>query len=215
MKNKTKAMWIELVGGIFGWIWIGSFFGSIYFLIQAALYDGSWLNLAAVLFAGVISKAVLRESEARKSLLMTHESVNFDSNSKFDNVDDKKCHKEIEKIVQQYGEFLQHSSPATGCVADQEKLPFPKGTIKNALINALKNTEDNHQKEVLKFAYLSLVNWQPDVGDSNHGIDLTDVDPMLVNPDEFLASLESTKDWSQIIQKEEMELRAELKQFDL
>ena len=106
MKNKTKAMWIELVGGIFGWIWIGSFFGSIYFLIQAALYDGSWLNLAAVIFAGVISKAVLRESEDRKSLLMTHESVNFDGNGKFDNVDDKKCHKETEKIVQQYGEFL-------------------------------------------------------------------------------------------------------------
>jgi hypothetical protein len=172
------------------------------------------VNLVGVVLAGGISKAVLRDCEARKNSMMTQESINDDGNKKSDDSGEPSWTEEAEKIVQKYGEVLQHSSPVAGCVADQDKLPYPKDVIKTALIKALQNTVDNHQKEVLKIGYLGLANWQSDVGDSNQGIDLTKVDPML-DPAEFLALHESSKDWSQIIQNEEMELQAELKELGL
>jgi len=214
MKPINKAMWFELVGGIFGWVWIAASIGAIYFLVQAVFYDGSWVNLVGAMLTGGISKIVLRECEARKNLLMTQESINIDGNTKSDDTGEPAWAEQAEKIVQKYGEVLQHSSPVAGCVADQDKLPYPKDVIKTALIKALQNTVDNHQKEVLKIGYLSLANWQSDVGDSNQGIDISKVDPM-IDPTEFLALHESSKDWSQIVQNEEMELQAELKELGL
>ena len=49
---------------------------------------------------------------------------------------------------------------------------------------------------------------------SHQGIDLTKIDPML-DPSEFLAMHESSKDWGQIVQNEEKKLQAELKDLGL
>lgn len=214
MKPINKAMWFELAGGIFGLIWITASVGAIYFFVQAIFYDGSWVNLVGVLLTGGISKVVLRECEARKNLLMTQESINSHNNKKSEDSSESAWTDEAEKIVQKYGEVLQHASPVAGCVANQDQLPYPKGVIKIALIKALQNTVDNDQKDALQAAYLSLANWQSDVGDSNQGIDLTKVDPM-IDPSEFLAMHESSKDWGKIVQKEEIELQAELKELGL
>jgi len=207
MKPINKAMWFELVGGIFGWVWIAASIGAIYFLVQAVFYDGSWVNLVGVMLTGGISKVVLRECEARKNLLMTQESINSDGNTKSDDTDEPAWAEQVEKIV-------QNASPVAGCVADQNELPYPKDVIKTALIKALQNTVDSHQKGALQVAYLSLANWQSDVGDSHQGIDLTKIDPML-DPSEFLAMHESSKDWGQIVQNEEKKLQAELKDLGL
>ena len=186
MKPIKKAMWFELVGGIFGWVWIAASIGAIYFLVQAVFYDGSWVNLVGVMLTGGISKVVLRECEARKNLLMTQESINSDGNTKSDDTDEPAWAEQVEKI----------------------------DAIKAALITALQNTVDSHQKGALQVAYLSLANWQSDVGDSHQGIDLTKIDPML-DPSEFLAMHESSKDWGQIAQNEEKKLQAELKDLGL
>ena len=214
MRPIRKAMWFELVGGIFGWVWIAASIGAIYFLVQAVFYDGSWMNLVIVMLTGGISKVVLRECEARKNLLMTQESINSDGNTKSDDTDEPAWAEQVEKIVQKYGEVLQHASPVAGCVADQNELPYPKDVLKTALIKALQNTVDSHQQGALRVAYLSLSNWQSDVGDFHQGLDLTKIDPML-DPSEFLATLESSKDWGQIVQNEEKKLQAELKDLGL
>ena len=145
---------------------------------------------------------------------MTQESINSDGNTKSDDTDEPAWAEQVEKIVQKYGEVLQHASPVAGCVADQNELPYSKDVIKTALIKALQNTVDSHQKGALQVAYLSLANWQSDVGDSHQGIDLTKIDPML-DPSEFLAMHESSKDWGQIVQNEEKKLQAELKDLGL
>ena len=214
MKPIKKAMWFELVGGIFGWVWIVASIGAIYFLVQAVFYNGSWVNLVSVMLTGGFCKSVLRECERRKILLMTQESINSDGNKKLDDSGEPAWTEEAEKIVQKYGEVLQHGCPVAGCVADQDELPYPKGVIKSALIKALQNTVDSHQKDALQVAYLSLANWQLDVGDSIQGIDLTKVDPM-IDPSEFVAMHGSSKDWGQIVQNEEIDLQAELKELDL
>ena len=207
-------MWFELIGGIFGWVWIAASIGAIYFLVQAVFYDGSWMNLVIVMLTGGISKVVLRECEARKNLLMTQESINSDGNMKSDDTNEPAWAEQVEKIVEKYGEVLRHASPVAGCVADLNELPYPKDVLKTALIKALQNTVDSHHKGALQVAYLSLANWQSDVGDSHQGIDLTKIDPML-DPSEFLPMRESFKDWGQIVQNEEKKLQAELKDLGL
>jgi len=131
-----------------------------------------------------------------------------------DNSTEPASTKEVEKIVHQYGEILQHASPAPGSVADQDKLPYPKEVIKTALITALRHNADSHQKDALEAAYLGLANWQPDVGDTDQGFDLTNVDTML-EPSELLAMHESSQHWEQIVQSEEESLYAELRALDL
>ena len=214
MNSKKKARWLELVGGIFGWVWIASCVGAIYLLVKAIFDDGSWVNLVGAILIGGISKAVLRECETRKNLLMARESMDIDGNEKPDDSDEPAWTEEVEKIVHQYGEILQHASPAPGSVADQDKLPYPKEVIKTALITALRHNADSHQKDALEAAYLGLANWQPDVGDADQGFDLTNLDTML-EPSELLALHESSKHWEQIVQNEAASLYAELQDLDL
>ena len=212
MKSKNKAMWLELIGGIFGWIWIAAFIGTIYLLIQTIFYDGELVILIGVVLAGGISKAFLRALEERKIFLMNQEPINDTDNNKSANNHEPDQIEETEKIVQKYGKFLENSSPADGCVADQSKLPHSKTVIKTALIKALQNTADVHFQEALKTSYLSLAKWQPNVGNSNQGIDFSQIDPM-IDPAELLALNESTKDWIQIVKNEEIQLQAELKKY--
>ena len=75
MKPINKAMWFELIGGIFGWIWLASIIGTIYFLIRAIFFDGSWMHLLGVMIIGGICKSLLRKFEEKKNLLMAEESV--------------------------------------------------------------------------------------------------------------------------------------------
>lgn len=52
----TKSLFLELLGGIFGWIGIGAAIGSVYFL-YGALADGApWLNLIWSTGAGFAAK---------------------------------------------------------------------------------------------------------------------------------------------------------------
>lgn len=53
-------------------------------------------------------------------------------------------------IVQAYGKILETSAPVPGTVADANKLPYPKQQIKDAIVAALRNTDDPKMKEHLK-----------------------------------------------------------------
>ena len=59
-------------------------------------------------------------------------------------------------IVQAYGKVLESEAPPPSAVADVTKLPYPKRVIKEALIAALKATEDSAMKNHLRTGYMEL-----------------------------------------------------------
>jgi hypothetical protein len=79
-------------------------------------------------------------------------------------------------IVQAYGRILETSAPVPGSVADASKLPYPKHQIKDAIIAALRSTDDPRIQEHLKVAYIQLSDWQEGVGESNQGLDASTFD---------------------------------------
>lgn len=126
---------------------------------------------------------------------------------------------EAERIVQAYGNTLQHDAPTPSCVADVSKLPDSKKRIKEALLIALKHCDNPQEKETLKIGYLQLADFQEDVGSSNIGIDLTDIDiekDNLENISQQIASQGKDSDkWMKIVSKEQEALKNELKHKDL
>jgi hypothetical protein len=79
----------------------------------------------------------------------------------------------VNKIVNDYGDFMQSSAfPAPGCIADTKKLPYDKEIIKTALILSLKLCDDPEMKEMLKVAYVGLADFQDGVGLVDVGLDM-------------------------------------------
>lgn len=78
-------------------------------------------------------------------------------------------------IVSAYGAILE-KGPVPGTVADASELPFPKETIKRALILLLRKTEDPTLREQLKSGYTFLAEWQTGVGPVRLGPDVTNYD---------------------------------------
>ena len=61
---------------------------------------------------------------------------------------------EFVRIVQEYGNTLETAAPAPGAIADENQLPYPKQKIKNAIVEALRITDDPQLKEHLKVGYI-------------------------------------------------------------
>lgn len=120
---------------------------------------------------------------------------------------------DAEEIIQAYGAVLQTQVPTPGCVADISKLPFPKEKIKTALIIGLKATNDKEMKEMLKVAYIQLADWQEGGGESDQGLDLSnmniDDDPRKL-AEQVLAQGSSHEKWKPVVQAEQEKLKQEL-----
>jgi hypothetical protein len=120
---------------------------------------------------------------------------------------------EAEKIIQAYGAVLQTQAPPPGCVADTDKLPFPKQKIKAALIISLKATTDQRMREMLKVGYIQLADWQEGVGETDQGLDLPNVD---LNDDpvklaqQVLAQGSGYEKWQPVVEAEQEKLKQEL-----
>ena len=63
-------------------------------------------------------------------------------------------------VVQAYGESLDRSRHEPGFVSDAADLPYPKETIKWALLLLLAALRDPAQREPLKAGYVALAEWQ-------------------------------------------------------
>ncbi|GEM_PF-838412 len=120
---------------------------------------------------------------------------------------------DLNDVVQVYGDVLQTSKPAPGTVADVSKLPYPKSTIKTALIAAIKSTEDAQMKEHLKAAFIMLADWQDGVGETDKGISVADLNQE-EDPEKQAKKLIDNSDdfnrWSAIMLKEQETLKQEL-----
>jgi hypothetical protein len=60
MQTKTKLMVLELIAGLFGWIWIIAFIAALYFLAVAIFSGGPWSRFFWALGLSAIAKWLLR-----------------------------------------------------------------------------------------------------------------------------------------------------------
>jgi hypothetical protein len=95
-------------------------------------------------------------------------------------------------------------------------LPFPKEKIKVALIIGLKSTNDFHVKEMLKVGDVQLADWQEGVGETDLGLDLSNMnlndDPVKL-AEQVLEKVSGHEKWKPVVQAEQEKLKQEL--FDL
>ena len=187
-QKHANATWLILIGG--GLIWY--FFGWPWGLMLVTL--GVYTALKSISATMVATRLENQEQ--------TSESADTD----------------FVNIVQAYGKILETSVPVPGTVADASKLPYPKQQIKEAIVAALRSTDDPQMKEYLKVGYIQLSDWQEGVGETNQGIDVTGLD---VNQDtESLANAVLDKSpgsekWMAMAQKEQENLKRELQALGL
>lgn len=68
MDTKTKLVCLELVGGIFGWIWILASVATLYYLAVAIFSDSPWSRFFWALGISIIAKRLakgLRDTQLR------------------------------------------------------------------------------------------------------------------------------------------------------
>ena len=70
MNTKTKLVMLELIGGIFGWIWLISSLAGIYFFISALFFEGLWTSFFWAFGASAVAKWLARGFEANKKELL-------------------------------------------------------------------------------------------------------------------------------------------------
>ncbi|MBA2658784.1 MAG: hypothetical protein H0U72_04340 [Nitrosospira sp.] len=125
-------------------------------------------------------------------------------------------------IINAYGKTLEYLAPGPGCVADEQKLPFPKAKIKAAIKILLRCAPDADQRYVLEFGYLHLADFQKGVGSRNIGLDLSNTDTLKLSDSEMLSlcgtilkSTEEVKPWLEIAEAERIQLTEELRSWNL
>lgn len=58
MRTRTKIFTLDLLGGVFGFVWIAAFVAAVYFLHEALANGAPWSGLSWSLVTGVISKQI-------------------------------------------------------------------------------------------------------------------------------------------------------------
>lgn len=122
------------------------------------------------------------------------------------------------RIVQAYGKTMETSASVPWALADANKLPYPKQQIKDAIVAALRMTDDPQIKEHLKVGYIQLSDWQEGVGETNQGLDVSALDMSRDTESLAKAVLEQSsgsEKWTAIAQKEQEVLKQELQELGL
>jgi hypothetical protein len=118
-------------------------------------------------------------------------------------------------VVAEFGEILARG-PVPGSVADVQSLPYPKEEIKRSIIQILATATDPQLREHLKFAYVSLADWQVGVGPENQGLDVTKIDrvkPIQELLNDIGARGEEMNKWQPIVKAEQETLIADLQKL--
>jgi len=119
-----------------------------------------------------------------------------------------------QSIVQDYRVFLETSAPLPGRVADERQLPHSKELIKHAISACISVIRDPQLNEHLKHGYLMLSAWQNGVGDTNLGVDFSQLD-LEGDPIELADIIQRESEvmskWNPLIKAEQSILLTELK----
>lgn len=118
------------------------------------------------------------------------------------------------ELVEDYLYFLESSPPLPGRVADTERLPYSKVTIKAALSARLMLPLHPDLSERLRQSYLMLSAWQEGVGNEALGLNFEQLD-LTVEPEELSKIIRtisaSMERWTPQIDSERATLMQELK----
>lgn len=119
------------------------------------------------------------------------------------------------EIASVYGAILE-KGPVPGTVADESELPYPKKTIKQALVTLLKSTRDPQMRGNLSAAYMCLSDWQAGVGRYRVGFDISRIsqsDDTISIAERVAATEESAKLWLAKSELEQQSLISELREM--
>lgn len=234
MESKTKLVWLELVGGILGWVWILASLAGLYFLAMAIFSDSPWSRFFLAIGVGAIAKWLatgFRDNQLRVAFVaeqmgtgLSREEAGklwfdrYTGNTQFfGNLANPTPPDDTPPnvVVADFGDVLEKRPPVPGCVADVVELPYTKDEIKRAILAMLAVTNDPKLRESLRFSYFALAGWQAGVGTKRIGYDPTQLDSSMPTIDlakEVVASREQMKRWQPIIDAEQEALIQELKQ---
>ena len=117
-------------------------------------------------------------------------------------------------IVRAYGELLERARHEADFVSDVAALPYPKETIKWALLLVLGALREPAQREPLKAGYVALAEWQSPADFENTAFDSMrlrkKMDPLALAK-EFAARATPRDRWMEASRVEQQLLIAELK----
>ncbi|ACV68905.1 hypothetical protein [Desulfohalobium retbaense] len=229
METKPKLAILEIIACIFGWLWICASFAALYFIAMVIFSDGAWEPFFWALGVSVVSRWLAYGFKDNMKRVDHEENLTDKKYPPKNHVEDwpreglsnKKNQSQdnnIVSIIQEYGKAIEYDAPKPGCVADENKLPFPKNTIKKAIISELKSSGNDEIKEYLKVAYIQLADWQQGVGPIDKGPDMSSIDKNQDIEDRakaFLDQVSGSENWTAMAQKEQEALKQELQELGL
>jgi len=153
MQTRTKLMALELIGGLFGWVWIFASIASVYLFVAAIAFGGRWQSLLWALGCSAVAKWLAKgfnASQARvgyEAELVAHglsgeeaaEAWVEAASGGADALAEQQRRtrgtsdplEAAELLVNQYGAALEHCGDLIG---SEEMLPAPNDAIKAALV---------------------------------------------------------------------------------
>lgn len=143
----------HIIAGLISWLWIAGVIFTIYSLVNAIFWDGSWLTFIFAIIGTSFLKALAKNySQASNNSLNAH----------------------YLKIIHDYGFFLETTKIPIGTISDESVLPHQKKEIQNAIRFMLQTTNNSNDLNALKGGYLELPYFQPNIGSEPLGFILPD-----------------------------------------
>jgi hypothetical protein len=176
MKTRTKLVFLELVAGIFGWMWLTAGAATLYFIIAAIWLNGSWSMILVAIATSIICKWLAKgfndnkirvayeaelissgmaPEEAGKSWTQAYLGKNKNSNT---NSGEKEA-----EIVRNYATYIA-KNPIIDEIKDRSCLPYERDQILEALLFSFRKISDANQRKQIKVLATTLAFFQTNVG---------------------------------------------------
>ncbi len=188
MQTRSKLALLQLVGGLFGWIWIIASLASIYFLVAALAFNGRWSSLFWAFGTGVVAKWLARAFNDHQKRV-SHEAELVSRGLSPEEAQEAWFHAYTQgapspappgtghaaasssdpsgaallgaqELVNEYGAVLEHSQTVT---LSEAVLPATKEQIKEALVALARHSQASGSSpetlEPLRVGYASLADF--------------------------------------------------------
>lgn len=176
MKTRTKLVFLELVAGIFGWMWLIAGAATVYFAITAIWFEGSWRFILVAIITSIICKWLAKgfhdnkrrvayetelisrgitPKEAGESWVQAYAGKNQNGIGKND--------EESSEIIRNYATYIE-KNPIMDGIKDRTCLPYTRDQILESLLSSYGKISDEIQKEQIKVLATTLAYFQPNVG---------------------------------------------------
>ena len=77
-KPPKSAVIYELLGSLFGWVWLLSIPVTLFFIVRAIWFDGGWAAVLIIVGIGAVCKWLLRGFEENKARVYREANMRAD-----------------------------------------------------------------------------------------------------------------------------------------